>query len=163
MTYLFYFEEKIHRKNLNRAEAIPLLFPRLLSQLLEHLDFLAKPYFECLPVCEAIFKVEKWQSVTGAPPLPLRDPVEDQPTSSEPLVPLVPIDLVGPSTSTTPMETIPISPRDFLTIMTAVSTFSATYAYFATTHAALAEQMARTEAILTQTNVILAQNNAILV
>ena len=41
MTTLFYFEEKIHRKNLSRVETIPLLFPWLLCQVLEHLGFLA--------------------------------------------------------------------------------------------------------------------------
>ena len=51
MTYLFHFEEKIHRKNLTRAEAIPLLFPRLLSQVLEHLGFPAKPYLKRNLLC----------------------------------------------------------------------------------------------------------------
>ena len=37
MTSLFHFEEKIHRKHLNRVKTIPLLFPRLLSHVLEHL------------------------------------------------------------------------------------------------------------------------------
>ena len=40
MTSLFHFNEKIHRKNLIKAEAIPLLFSRLLSQVLEHLGFM---------------------------------------------------------------------------------------------------------------------------
>ena len=31
MTSLFHFEDKVHRRNLCRAESIPLLFPRLLS------------------------------------------------------------------------------------------------------------------------------------
>ena len=77
MSSLFHFEEKIHRKNLTRAEAVPLLFPRLLSQVLEHLGFPAKPHVKRHRVCEAIFTVEKWQFVSGAPPLPLRDPTED--------------------------------------------------------------------------------------
>ena len=72
MTYIFHFEEKIHRKNLTRAEAIPLLFPWLLSQVLEHLGFLAEPHLERRRVCEAIFIVEKWKFVPGAPPLLLR-------------------------------------------------------------------------------------------
>ena len=32
MTALFHFEDKIHRKNLNRDEAIPLMFLRLLFE-----------------------------------------------------------------------------------------------------------------------------------
>ena len=35
MTSLLYFEEKVHRKKLQRAYAIPLLFSRLLCQILE--------------------------------------------------------------------------------------------------------------------------------
>ncbi|RVW13081.1 hypothetical protein CK203_108958 [Vitis vinifera] len=39
MVALLYFEEKVHRKKLLRADAIPLLFPRLLCQILEHLGY----------------------------------------------------------------------------------------------------------------------------
>ena len=69
MTSLFHFEEKIHKKYLSRAETIPLLFPRLLSHVLEHLGFLAEPHQERRLVCEATFNVEKWQFVPGAPHL----------------------------------------------------------------------------------------------
>ncbi|RVX03626.1 hypothetical protein CK203_027772 [Vitis vinifera] len=37
---LLYFEEKVHKKKLQRADAFPLLFPRLLCQILEHLGIL---------------------------------------------------------------------------------------------------------------------------
>ena len=43
MSSLFHFEKKIHRKHLSRAETIRLLFPRLLSHVLEHLGFLTEP------------------------------------------------------------------------------------------------------------------------
>ena len=66
MTSLFHFEEKIHRKNLTRAEAIPLLFSRLLSQVLEHLGFLDEPHLERRRVCDAIFIVKMWQFVSGS-------------------------------------------------------------------------------------------------
>ena len=39
MTSLLHFEEKVHRKGLARAESLPLLMPRLLSQVLEHMGF----------------------------------------------------------------------------------------------------------------------------
>ncbi|KAL6332921.1 hypothetical protein AAG906_019926 [Vitis piasezkii] len=39
MAVLLYFEEKVHRKKLLRADVIPLLFPRLLCQILEHLGY----------------------------------------------------------------------------------------------------------------------------
>ncbi|RVX01211.1 hypothetical protein CK203_036222 [Vitis vinifera] len=43
MAVLLYFEEKVHRKKLLRADAIPLLFPRLLCQILEHLGYPGAP------------------------------------------------------------------------------------------------------------------------
>ena len=46
MTSLFHFEDKVHRRGLQRAESIPLLFPRLLCQVLEHLGFPAEPRIE---------------------------------------------------------------------------------------------------------------------
>ena len=46
MTSLLYFEEKVHRKKLQRADAIPLLFPRLLYKILEHLGYSSKPQLE---------------------------------------------------------------------------------------------------------------------
>ena len=46
MTALLHFEEKVHRKDLDRAEAIPLLMPRLLCQVLEHLGFPEEPRIE---------------------------------------------------------------------------------------------------------------------
>ena len=46
MTSLMHFEEKVHRKDLVRAESIPLLMPRLLCQVLEHMGFLEEPMLE---------------------------------------------------------------------------------------------------------------------
>ena len=46
MTSLLDFEEKVHRKGLARAEGLPLLMPRLLSQVLEHLGFPEEPCIE---------------------------------------------------------------------------------------------------------------------
>ena len=45
MTALLHFEEKVHRKDLARAEAFPFLMPRLLSQVLEHLGSLRSHAF----------------------------------------------------------------------------------------------------------------------
>ena len=67
MTSLFHFEDKIHCKNLNQVEAIPLLFPRLLFKVLEHLGFPIEPRLEHRRVCGAIFTIEKWQFMPGAP------------------------------------------------------------------------------------------------
>ena len=43
MTSLLHFEEKVHHKGLARAESLPLLMPRILSQVLEHLGFPEEP------------------------------------------------------------------------------------------------------------------------
>ena len=46
MTSLFHFEDKVHCRNLTRAKSTPLLFPRLLCQVLEHFGFSAEPRIE---------------------------------------------------------------------------------------------------------------------
>ena len=50
MTAFLHFEEKVHCKDLAQAEAIPLLMPRLLCHVLEHLGFPEEP------------RIERWQS-----------------------------------------------------------------------------------------------------
>ncbi|RVW78085.1 hypothetical protein CK203_059643 [Vitis vinifera] len=46
MAALRYFEEKVHRKKLQRADMIPLLFPRLLCHILEHMSYPTEPHLE---------------------------------------------------------------------------------------------------------------------
>ena len=46
MTSLLHFEEKVHRKDLARAESIPLLMPRLHSYVLEQMGFPEEPGIE---------------------------------------------------------------------------------------------------------------------
>ena len=46
MASLLQFEEKVHRKDLARAESLPLLMPRLLYHVLEHMGFPAEPRIE---------------------------------------------------------------------------------------------------------------------
>ena len=59
MTSLLHFEEKVHRKGLARAEGLPLLMPRLLSQVLEHLGFLEEPRIERRISCTQILSTER--------------------------------------------------------------------------------------------------------
>ena len=84
MTSLFHFEDKVHRKSLSRAESIPLLFTRLLSQVLDHLGFPAEPRLKRRRDCETTFTLEKWQSMPGTPHLLLQNPAEDQPADDHP-------------------------------------------------------------------------------
>ena len=66
MTSLFHFEDKVHRRNLIRVESTPLLFPRLLCQVLEHLGFPVEPRLEHRREYEAILNVDKWQLLPHA-------------------------------------------------------------------------------------------------
>ena len=59
MTSLLYFEEKAQRKGLARADGLPLLMPRLLSQVLEHLGFLEEPRIERRISCTHVLSTER--------------------------------------------------------------------------------------------------------
>ena len=59
MTSLPHFEEKVHRKGLARAESLPLLMPRLLSQVLEHLGFPEEPHIEWRISCTQVLSIER--------------------------------------------------------------------------------------------------------
>ena len=63
MASLLYFEENVHRKKLLRADAIPLLFLRLLCQILEHLGYPSEPHLERRCICREIFTLDKWTSM----------------------------------------------------------------------------------------------------
>ena len=54
MAALLHFEEKVHRKKLQRADHIPLLFPRLLYHILEHMGYPTKPHLERAIIVESI-------------------------------------------------------------------------------------------------------------
>ena len=59
MTALLHFEDKVHRKGLARAEIIPLLMPRLLCQVLEHLGFPEEPRIERRFRCPQVLSMER--------------------------------------------------------------------------------------------------------
>ena len=59
MASLLQFEEKVHRKDLARAESIPLLMPRLLSRVLEHMGFPEEPRIEMRIRCPLVMSVER--------------------------------------------------------------------------------------------------------
>ena len=59
MTSLMQLEEKVHRKDLPRAEGLPLLMSRLLCQVLEHMGFPAEPRIEMRVLCPLVFSVER--------------------------------------------------------------------------------------------------------
>ena len=59
MTALLHFEDKVHRKGLARAESLPLLMSRLLSQVLEHLGFPEEPWIERRIRCPQVLNMER--------------------------------------------------------------------------------------------------------
>ena len=59
MTALLHFEDKVHRKGLVRAEGLPLLMPRLLSQVLKHLGFPEEPRIERRISCTQVLSMER--------------------------------------------------------------------------------------------------------
>ena len=59
MTSLLHFEEKVHRKGLDRAESLPLLMLRLLSQVLEHLGFPEELRIERRISCTQVLSTER--------------------------------------------------------------------------------------------------------
>ena len=63
MTAFLHFKEKVHRKDLARAEAIPLLMPRLLCHVLKHLGFLEKPRVERRQSSPVILSLERTLSM----------------------------------------------------------------------------------------------------
>ena len=165
MTSWFHFEDKVHSRNLTRAESTPNLFPRLLCKVLEHLGFHVEPRLERRRDCENVLTIDRWPHLPRAQHLPPQDiavdhPAEDteepqitppavaasfptSPASPAPPVPPAPTAPDGPSTSTPPPHHISISTQNFLTIMDAVLTFSTTSKSFAVAHTALAERMTR--------------------
>nr|CAN83114.1 hypothetical protein VITISV_043241 [Vitis vinifera] len=60
MAVLLYFEEKVHRKKLQRADMIPLLFLRLLYHILEHMGYPTEPHLECRHHCREHFTLDQW-------------------------------------------------------------------------------------------------------
>ena len=77
-------------------------------------------------------------------------PMPSTPLETSGPMPTARSDIDGPSTSAPPLQYITLSTRDFLTIMEAVRTFSATLTSFAASQAALAERMTHTEAAVAQ-------------
>nr|CAN62324.1 hypothetical protein VITISV_018464 [Vitis vinifera] len=65
MATFLYFEEKVHKKKLQRADAIPLLFPRLLCQILEHLGYPSDPQLERKRIYREVFTLDKWNNMTA--------------------------------------------------------------------------------------------------
>ena len=124
MIALLHFEEKVHRKGLARAEAIPLLMPRLLCHVLEHLGFPEEPRIEHRQSCPIIVSLERTLYMPLSFLLNQQEDVvddyaEDLPRCEQP-VSMVEVERtsvpdsshsVPPSSSLAPPETAGPSPR----------------------------------------------------
>ncbi|RVW81609.1 hypothetical protein CK203_049456 [Vitis vinifera] len=84
MTYLLHFEEKVHQRKLQRADVIPLLFPRLLCQILEHPGLSWRARLERRCHCLEDFSLDKWHHLAAT--LHLRGP-SCAPPQGAPVVP----------------------------------------------------------------------------
>ena len=117
MTALLHFEEKVHRKDLARAEAIPLLMPRLLCHVLKHLGFPEEPRTERRQSCPQILSRERTLSMPLSFLLHLHEEVEDYfaedlPRGEQP-VPVVEVERtsVPDSSPSVPPPTAPAPPE----------------------------------------------------
>ena len=180
MTALLHFEDKVHRKGLARAESLPLLMPRLLSQVLEHLGFPEEPRIERRIRCPQILSMERAMvmpisfllqqqdqeevldavaedSLRGddlAPEVEVeRSPVPDLSPPSPPPPPSAPAstDTPGPSYTTQHSpEHVHFSSRELAAVMDVVCSL-------ATTQASQDQRLARAEATLEHCHTMLLQ------
>ena len=171
MTSMLHFKEKVHRKGLARAEGLPLLMMRLLSQVLEHLGFPEEPRIEWRISCSQILSMKRslYMPISiilqqqdqeevadgveedpprGEDPVPEmeveveKSPVPDSSPSSPPPYAPAPVDTAGPSyTAQQSPEHVHVSSRELAIVMDVVCAL-------ATTHASLDQMMARAEATI---------------
>ena len=73
MSSLFHFEDKVHHRSLSRAESTPLLFPRHLCQVLEHMGFPDEPRLERRRDSAASITIDWWRLMPRSVPLPAED------------------------------------------------------------------------------------------
>ena len=65
MATLFYFEDNVHLKKLQRAKKYPLFLSRMLGTILEYYGFPTKPEKEKKHHCRKVYTISRWQgSVT---------------------------------------------------------------------------------------------------
>ena len=180
MTALLHFEDKVHRKGLARAETIPLLMPRLLSQVMEHLGFLEEPQIEWRIRCPQVLTMERAMVMPisfllqqqdqeevpnpeaedsqrrddHAPEVKMeRDPVPDISPPSPPLPAsaTAPADTPGPSyTAQHSPEYVHVSTRELAGVMDAVCSL-------ASTQASMDQRLTRAETTLGQCHTMLQQ------
>ena len=173
MASLLQFEEKVHRKDLARAESIPLLMPRLLCYVLEHMGFPEEPRLEMRARCPWVVSVDRvmtmpvsfhirpqdqeevpgqeaWDAHADDMPAPepevQRTPIPDRlpPSPSHTTSAVAPTDTPGPSYSAHHSpEYIHAISREIAGVMDAICSLAAT-------QAAQDQRLAQCHSMLTQ-------------
>ena len=169
MASLIHFEEKVHRKKLQRVDTIPLLFPRLLCQILEYLGFPTEPRLERPRLCRERSTLDKWNQLVGysvppgvppmvAPPVHPRLEQGELSTETTPLVPTPKATSTAPPTTPTVPPVVPTTSEPSITI--SASEFRAlvhTFHTLTTTHSTFFQQMVEMCAHQDQQTTILRQ------
>ena len=184
MTSLLQFEAKVHRRDLTRADSIPLLLPRLLSYVLEQMGFPEEPGIEMRDSCLQVIPVDRIMTIPihrhqrdrgrvpsqeaedahrDDPPAPAPE-VQRSPTHTSDRSPPSPphttsaavhTDTTGPSYSAHQSpEYAHVSSREIAGVMDAICTLASTQA---AQHAAHDQRLARAEATLGQCHSMLHQ------
>nr|CAN72011.1 hypothetical protein VITISV_017066 [Vitis vinifera] len=161
MAALLYFEEKVHKKKLQRVDCIPFLFPRLLCQILEYLGYPSEPQLERKRICREPFTLDKWNNMTA---YKVDQPRQPQPaarrssprhipegiTVATPSIPKAPPAALAssqPSTSAESRMTIPISEyRELCRVLKTLTASQSNLAQEMATIKACQEQMLATQA-----------------
>ena len=123
MTSLLQFEEKVHRKDLARAESIPLLMPRLLSYVLEQMGFPEEPGIEMRDRCPQVVSVDRVMTMPvhfhirpqdreEVPGEEAEDAHRDDPPAPEPEVQRTPTPISDRSPPSPPHTTSAAAPTD---------------------------------------------------
>ena len=184
MTSLLQFEKKVHRRDLTRADSIPLLLPRLLSYVLEQMGFPEEPGIEMRDSCLQVIPVDRIMTIPihrrqqdqgRVPGQEAEDAHRDDPPAPAPKVQRSPTrtsdrsppspphttsaavhtDTPGPSYSAHQSpEYAHVSSREIAGVMDAICTLASTQA---AQHAAHDQRLARAEATLGQCHSMLHQ------
>nr|CAN68922.1 hypothetical protein VITISV_044243 [Vitis vinifera] len=192
MAALTYFEEKVHRKRLRRAGTIPLLFPRLISQVLEDMGYPSQPHLERRHHCRELFTSESWthfldrsrmdqgipRLLAPAPPAasaptvqtsPEQDPHTIEPSSSVPAPVTCITDTPAPPVTPAPAyaessvgPSITVSATEFRALMSSFHSLSASQATLVHEMQAIRRQMDTIQTHQAQHTAILDQHSAML-
>ena len=107
MTSLFHLEDRVYRQSLPRTESLPLLFPCLLCQVLEHIGSSVEPRLERRRGCEATLTIDRWWVRPRALHLSPPGSDEDEPAHDSPRGDLSPI---SENTGEPPAPASPVPP-----------------------------------------------------